>query len=99
MRIARIPLLLLVAASPTFAASPQTMTLPRDVATFVAPVLDAHAAVAVRDDSKGDAALSEKIERVLNSHTPAHGLIADSKGHYDEAEYQRQLKVGAPPMP
>jgi hypothetical protein len=23
------------------------------------------------------------------------GLIAESKGHYDEAEYQRQLKVGA----
>ena len=29
----------------------------------------------------------------------AHGLITESKGHYDEAEYQRQLKVGAPPMP
>jgi len=27
------------------------------------------------------------------------GLIAASKGHYDEAEYQRQLKVGAPPQP
>jgi steroid delta-isomerase-like uncharacterized protein len=27
------------------------------------------------------------------------GLIAQSKGHFDEAEYQRQLKVGAPPMP
>jgi len=27
------------------------------------------------------------------------GLIAESKGHYDEAEYQRQLKVGAPPQP
>jgi hypothetical protein len=25
------------------------------------------------------------------------GLIADSSGHYDEAEYQRQLKVGAAP--
>ena len=27
-----------------------------------------------------------------------HGLIAKSEGHYDEAEYQRQLKVGAPPQ-
>jgi len=27
----------------------------------------------------------------------ADGLIAESKGHYDEAEYQRQLKFGAPP--
>jgi len=27
----------------------------------------------------------------------ADGLIAESKGHYDEAEYQRQLKYGAPP--
>lgn len=27
------------------------------------------------------------------------GLIADSKGYYDEAEYQRQLKDGAPPGP
>lgn len=27
------------------------------------------------------------------------GLIAKSNGHYDEAEYQRQLKVGAPPDP
>ena len=27
----------------------------------------------------------------------ADGLIADSKGHFDEAEYQRQLKSGAPP--
>ena len=27
----------------------------------------------------------------------ADGLIAESKGHYDEAEYQRQLKSGAPP--
>jgi steroid delta-isomerase-like uncharacterized protein len=26
----------------------------------------------------------------------ADGRIADSKGHYDEAEYQRQLKAGAP---
>jgi len=24
------------------------------------------------------------------------GLIAESRGHYDEAEYQRQLKAGAP---
>ena len=29
----------------------------------------------------------------------ARGLITESKGHYDEAEYQRQLKVGAPPIP
>lgn len=28
-----------------------------------------------------------------------NGLIAESKGHYDEAEYQRQLKVGAAPQP
>ena len=27
----------------------------------------------------------------------ADGLIAESKGRYDEAEYQRQLKSGAPP--
>jgi steroid delta-isomerase-like uncharacterized protein len=27
----------------------------------------------------------------------ANGLIADSKGHYDEAEYRRQLQSGAPP--
>jgi hypothetical protein len=26
----------------------------------------------------------------------ANGLIEKSDGHYDEAEYQRQLKVGAP---
>ena len=26
----------------------------------------------------------------------ADGLIAESKGHFDEAEYQRQLKAGAP---
>ncbi len=26
------------------------------------------------------------------------GLIAESKGHYDEAEYQRQVKSGAPPQ-
>jgi steroid delta-isomerase-like uncharacterized protein len=29
----------------------------------------------------------------------AHGRITLSKGHYDEAEYQRQLKAGAPPTP
>ena len=28
----------------------------------------------------------------------ADGLIAESKGHYDESEYQRQLKSGAPPL-
>ena len=27
----------------------------------------------------------------------AQGLIAESKGHYDEAEYARQLQFGAPP--
>jgi SnoaL-like domain len=27
----------------------------------------------------------------------ADRLIAESKGHYDDAEYQRQLKSGAPP--
>ena len=26
----------------------------------------------------------------------ADGLIAASKGHYDEAEYQRQLQFGVP---
>lgn len=26
-------------------------------------------------------------------------LLAESKGHFDEAEYQRQLKAGAPPTP
>jgi len=26
----------------------------------------------------------------------ANGLIAESKGHFDEAEYQRQLESGAP---
>ena len=26
-----------------------------------------------------------------------NGLIAESKGHYDEAEYQRQLNAGVPP--
>ena len=25
------------------------------------------------------------------------GLIAESRGHYDEAEYQRQLREGVPP--
>jgi predicted ester cyclase len=25
-----------------------------------------------------------------------NGLIAESKGHFDEAEYQRQLKIGVP---
>lgn len=29
----------------------------------------------------------------------ANGLIASSDGHYDEAEYARQLQVGAPPAP
>jgi uncharacterized protein (TIGR02246 family) len=29
----------------------------------------------------------------------SNGLITKSDGHYDEAEYQRQLKVGAPPQP
>jgi len=29
----------------------------------------------------------------------ADGLIATSNGHYDEAEYARQLEVGAPPAP
>ena len=28
----------------------------------------------------------------------ADGLIAESKGHYDDAEYQRQLKFGTPPV-
>ena len=28
-----------------------------------------------------------------------NGLIAESKGHYDEIEYQRQLRVGAVPQP
>ena len=28
-----------------------------------------------------------------------NGLIAESNGHYDEAEYQRQLKIGAAPQP
>jgi hypothetical protein len=27
----------------------------------------------------------------------ADGLIRESKGHYDETEYQRQLQSGAPP--
>ena len=27
----------------------------------------------------------------------AQGLIAESEGHYDEAEYARQLQFGAPP--
>ena len=27
------------------------------------------------------------------------GLIVSSQGHFDEAEYQRQLKSGAPPLP
>ena len=27
------------------------------------------------------------------------GLITESKGHFDEADYQRQLKSGAPPVP
>jgi hypothetical protein len=27
-----------------------------------------------------------------------NGLIAEAKGHYDEAEYQRQLRVGATPQ-
>ena len=29
----------------------------------------------------------------------ADGLIAESLGHYDEGEYQRQLQSGAPPTP
>jgi steroid delta-isomerase-like uncharacterized protein len=29
----------------------------------------------------------------------ADGLIAESKGHFDEAEYQRQLKAGAASAP
>jgi uncharacterized protein (TIGR02246 family) len=29
----------------------------------------------------------------------SNGLITKSDGHYDEAKYQRQLKVGAPPQP
>ncbi len=29
----------------------------------------------------------------------ADGLIAESQGHYDEAEYQRQVKGNAPPSP
>jgi len=29
----------------------------------------------------------------------ADGLIQESRGHYDEAEYQRQLQSGAPPAP
>jgi uncharacterized protein (TIGR02246 family) len=29
----------------------------------------------------------------------SNGLITTSDGHYDEAEYQRQLKVGAPSQP
>ena len=28
----------------------------------------------------------------------ADGLIAESKGHFDEAEYERQLESGAPPV-
>jgi steroid delta-isomerase-like uncharacterized protein len=28
-----------------------------------------------------------------------NGLIAESKGQFDEAEYQRQLRPGAPPNP
>ena len=27
----------------------------------------------------------------------AHGLIASSRGQYDEAEYDRQLREGVPP--
>lgn len=27
------------------------------------------------------------------------GMIAESKGHYDEAEYERQLRAGAQPPP
>ena len=29
----------------------------------------------------------------------ADGLIAESKGHYDEAEYQRQVNAGVSPAP
>ena len=29
----------------------------------------------------------------------ADGLLAESKGHFDEAKYQRQLNAGPPPAP
>jgi len=43
------------------------------------------------------AATSEFYSKLFEWTIGPDGLIAESKGHFDEAEYQRQLKSGAPP--
>lgn len=45
----------------------------------------------------GGAGKSVRIEGCEKWTIGADGLIAESMGHYDEAEYQRQLQSGAPP--
>jgi hypothetical protein len=45
----------------------------------------------------GSTAKSVRINGYEEWTIGADGLIAESKGHFDEAEYQRQLKSGAPP--
>ena len=45
----------------------------------------------------GGAGKSVRISGYEEWTVGADGLIAESKGHFDEAEYQRQLNSGAPP--
>ena len=49
---------------------------------------------------KGLAQLCEEgATQLFRPAIDSKGLITSSDGHYDEAEYQRQLKFGAPSQP
>jgi hypothetical protein len=50
-------------------ASEQTITLSHSIAALVAPVLDAAAAVAVKEDETTDSALDDRLDKLLSSRT------------------------------
>lgn len=50
-----------------------------------------------RNSGPGGTGKSVRIQGHEEWMLGADGLIAESLGHYDEAEYQRQLQAGAPP--
>jgi hypothetical protein len=52
---------------------------------------------AITDTGPGGTGKSVRITGYEEWTIGPDDLIAESKGHYDEAEYQRQLESGAPP--
>jgi hypothetical protein len=56
-------------ASLNLPASEQAITLPPDVGVLVAPVINAAAAVAAKEDETTDSALDDRLDKVLNPRT------------------------------